>query len=113
MEALSFPPVSNDLAEAVASTLFAGQLRIVPTPNPEILGGSTALVAINDNLVQEPPASLTRMHASVRSQAAFNRTIMEKEVETVSINSDMADFLAVLSMTETVKVFVNVPGRLR
>jgi hypothetical protein len=64
VEAITFPPIPDQEAERQAGTLFDGRLQMVRTANPEIPEGSIALVALNNNIVQEPPNSLGRMHDS-------------------------------------------------
>jgi hypothetical protein len=59
------------------------------TPNPEIPGGSIALVAISNNMVQEPPNALGRMHACREKQTAFNKSVLKNEEETVATNSGL------------------------
>jgi hypothetical protein len=49
--------------------------------NPGIPGGHIALTATNNNGVQTPPNSLDMMHACLRKQVAFNRSILKNEEE--------------------------------
>jgi hypothetical protein len=112
-EVVTYPPVPDKLAEHYASQLFAGQLLMVRSPNPEMPEVSAAFAAINDNEVQELPSSLSRMHASRGKQDAFNQTVLEKDSETISINSEFPQFLNGLSMEKPVFVYVNVAERMR
>jgi hypothetical protein len=73
---------------------------MVRTPNPEIPGASTALVAISNTIVQETPASLVQMQASLMKQVAFKKRTLGKETEVVAINSEFADFPPGMSMVE-------------
>jgi hypothetical protein len=107
-EAITYPPVLDQEAESHASALCDGVLQTIRAPNPEIPGGSIALVAINNNMVQEPPDSLARMHASREKQAAFNKQVPEKEDEIAAINSALPDFLMGMSLAKTTFVLVNV-----
>jgi hypothetical protein len=86
---------------------------MVRVSNPELPGGSTALVAINNNEMQKPPTALGRMHASCQKQIAFNKWVVEKENEIAHINSEMADFLIDMDLGLTTFVFLNVGERMR
>jgi hypothetical protein len=63
------------------------------TPNPEIPEGSIALVATNNNKVQQPPNTLDRIHASREKQIAFNKRVLKNEDEVGGINRLLSDFL--------------------
>jgi hypothetical protein len=77
-------------------------------PNPVNPGGSTALVAIDNNEVQQPPCALNRMHASREKQIAFNKRVLRSEEEVSGINSGPSDFLNGLSMAIPTFVCLNV-----
>jgi hypothetical protein len=66
---------------------------MIHTSNKEIPGGSIALVATNNKEVQEPQATLGRLHASHQKQVVFTRRILEKEDEVAHVNSELSDFL--------------------
>jgi hypothetical protein len=69
---------------------------IFPRSRVKIPGDSTALVAINNNIVQ----------------IAFNKSVLKKE-EIVAINSGLSDFLVGMSMEQMTFVYVNVGQRMR
>jgi hypothetical protein len=58
VEVITYPPVPDHEATTHTRSLFNGTLEMARSPNPDIPGGSIALVAINNNRVQEPSNSL-------------------------------------------------------
>jgi hypothetical protein len=96
-----------------ADTLFSGELQMARTPNQEIPGGSTALVVMNNTIVQEPPATLARMHASRERQIAFNKRVLEKENEVSAVNSELSDSFTAINLDKSTFVFLNVGERMR
>jgi hypothetical protein len=100
VEAIFYPPVPDAQAEGNAWALFSGSLQMARNLNPELPGGSIALVAVNDNKRQEPPTCLSRMHASCGRQVAFNKSVL-------------ADFLMGMNLKEMSVVCVNVGNRMR
>jgi hypothetical protein len=90
VEAITHLPVQDREAQSQARSLFTGTLEMIRWPNPEIPGGSIALVAFNNNEVQDPLISLGRMHASREKQAIFNQSVLKKEDEVMAINSGLS-----------------------
>jgi hypothetical protein len=107
-EVLTCPPMPEEFAGQSAQLLFSGISQGVRTPNPEIAGGYIALIAQNDNIVQEPPFALDRMHASLQKQVAFNRRILKTEEEVARINSGLGDLLQDMRFSEEHPLFVCV-----
>jgi hypothetical protein len=70
-----------EFVEHSAQLPFSGVSQGVRIPNPDIAGGHIALIAQNNNPVQEPPFALDRMHASRQKQIAFNRRVLKTEEE--------------------------------
>jgi hypothetical protein len=91
--ALSYPPVPDQFAEQSAGILFGGRLQ-ERYPDPEVQGGKIALIASNNNIVQKPPNSLDRMHASLPKQVSYNQRVLRDEDEIAGINCDVGEFLS-------------------
>jgi hypothetical protein len=96
--------VFQDRSEALpqssdpAKISFGPQARLQERyPDPEVQGGKIALVASNNNIVQKPPNSLDRMHASLPKQMAYNQRVFAAEDEIAGINFDFAEFLSQIS----------------
>jgi hypothetical protein len=96
----------DQFAEERAQILFAGRLQ-ERYPDPEDQGGKIALIATNTNIVQKPPNSLDRMHASLSNQTAYNQRVLRDEDEIAGINCDRGEFLSQMSSTEPIIVCVN------
>jgi hypothetical protein len=67
----------NDLVESYTTLLFSSHVQGVRKSNPEIPGGCIALVATNNNMVQEPPNSPGRMPVCLQNQVTFNKYILK------------------------------------
>jgi hypothetical protein len=61
-----------------------------------------------DNLLQQPPNSLDRMHASLPKQVAYNQRVLRAGQETDGINCDLADFLSQMELSPDAPVIVCV-----
>jgi hypothetical protein len=107
-EVLAFPLLPPEMEERAAKILFNGVDQGVREPNPEIPGGRIALIATNSNLVQEPQASLERIHAFLSKQIAFNRRILKTEDEISGINAEMRGFLQEMSLDPRILLYVCV-----
>jgi hypothetical protein len=73
IEAISQPPVGDGEAKQEVNSVFDGEKEMIRRKNPEVPGGSIALVTINQIPVQEPPHTLARMHAAREKQVVFNK----------------------------------------
>jgi hypothetical protein len=111
MIAYSQPTMSDDIAVYHASILFGGRIQ-ERYPDPEVQGRKIALVAVNNNIVQKPPNSLDRMHASLRKQVAYSQRLLSAENEIAGINCDIAEFLSQMRVnpSEPITVCVNAGG---
>jgi hypothetical protein len=95
---LTYPPMKVRFTMNSAKILFGPQARLQERyPDPEAQGGKIALIASNNNIVQKPPNSLDRMHASLPKQVAYNQRVLSAEDEIAGINCDVAEFLSQLS----------------
>jgi hypothetical protein len=81
---------------------------MVCTPDPELPGGSTALVAIDNKIVGTTWRHLWPTYVSdpnsclTRETIAFNKRVVEKEDETAAINSGFPDFLVGFSLAKPI-----------
>jgi hypothetical protein len=73
VEVVSYPPIRNEQVRNYAGLFLSGEAQGISAPSPETPGRSIALVAINNNEVQQPPNPLDRMCASREKQIAFNK----------------------------------------
>jgi hypothetical protein len=74
---LTYPPMPDEFADSSAQLLFGGTNQ-VKYDDPEIQGGNIALIVEKaSTLVQQPPNSLDRMHASLPKQVAYNQRILK------------------------------------
>jgi hypothetical protein len=85
--------MSDDIAVDFGRILLGGRQQ-ERYDDPEVQGGRTALIASNNNIVQRPPNSLDRMHASYSKQVAYNQRVLSAEDEIAGINSEAAGFLS-------------------
>jgi hypothetical protein len=77
--------------------------------DPEVQGGTIALIVDKtNNLVQQPPNSLDRMHASLPKQAAYNQRVLRAGQEIDGINCDLAEFLSDMDLNPEILVVVCV-----
>jgi hypothetical protein len=89
--------------------LFGRPMQQERYENPEVQGGKIALIVDKtNNLVQQPPNSLDRMHASLPKQVAYNQRVLRAGQETDGINCDIADFLSQMELAPDVPVIVCV-----
>jgi hypothetical protein len=109
---VTYPLIPNEFAANSANPPFSGQVQGVRTLNPEIPGGSIALVATNNTEVQFPPASLEKVHAFREKRIAFNKSVLRNEEEVSGINSALLEFLQGMSLATTVFMSVNVGERM-
>jgi hypothetical protein len=72
--------------------------------DPEVQGGKIAPIETNNQLVQKPPNSLDRLTSTYQKQVAYNQRILKAEDEIAGINSDVADFLAGMTMDRAEQV---------
>jgi hypothetical protein len=107
-EVLTYPAMPEELAENSGQLLFSGVSQAARIPNPEVPGGHIALIATNNNPVQEPPFALDRMHASRQKQIAFNRRVLKTEDQVAGINPGLGDFLQDMSFNDEDPVFICV-----
>jgi hypothetical protein len=104
-EVLTYPPMSQEFAEHSAQLLFSGISQRARVPNPGVAGGHIALIATNNNSVQDPPFALDSMHAFRQMQISFNHRILKIEEQVAGINSGLGDFLRDLSFSEEDPLF--------
>jgi hypothetical protein len=90
-----------------AQILLGGRLQ-ERYDDPEVQGGRIALIASNNNIVQKPPNSLDRMHASLPKQVAYNQRVLSAENEIAGINCDIGEFLSQMSANPTEPVIICV-----
>jgi hypothetical protein len=102
---LSYPPMSDDIAVDFGRILLGGHQQEC-YDDPEVQGGRIALIASNNNIVQRPPNSLDRMHASYSKQVAYNQRILSAEDEIAGINSEAADFLSQMSVNASDPIII-------
>jgi hypothetical protein len=76
--------------------------------DPEVQGGRIALIASNNNIVQRPPNSLDRMHASFSKQVAYNQHVLSAEDEITGISSEAADFLSQMTVNASEPIIICV-----
>jgi hypothetical protein len=108
---LSDPPMSDDIAADFGRILLGGQLQ-ERCDNQEVQGGQIALIASNNNIVQRPPNSLDRMHASYSKQVAYNQRVLSAESEIAGINSEAADFLSQMAVNPSEPIIICVSSGL-
>jgi hypothetical protein len=104
--ALSYPPMSDEIARASATILFTGRLQ-ERYDDPEVQGGKIELIATKQQLVQKPPNCLDRMTARRQQQVAYNQRVLKAEDEIAGINSDVAEFLFELDPVELITISVH------
>jgi hypothetical protein len=110
--ALSYPPMPDQFAQQSADILFGGRLQ-ERYPDPEVQGCKTALIASNNNIVQKPPNSLDRMHASLPKQVSYDQRVLHAEDEIAGINCDVGEFLSQMSSDEQIIICVNAGASLK
>jgi hypothetical protein len=87
---LTYPQIPDQYAQKSAQILLGGRPQ-ERYDDPEVQGGKIALIASNNNIVQKPPNSLDRMHASLPKQVAYDQRILSGENEIAGINCDIGE----------------------
>jgi hypothetical protein len=105
---LTYPPMPPELVPSFAQILLGGRLQ-EQYPDPEVQGGHIAHIASNNNIVQRPPNSLDRMHASLPKQVADNQHELSAEDEIAGINTEVGSFLSKMSILPNEPIVICLP----
>jgi hypothetical protein len=109
--AYSIPPIPDREIGNLPTLLFGpGAWKQDRYDDPEVQGGSIALIAVKQLRVQKPPNSLDRMQSTYMKQVAYNQRIMKAEEEISGINCDVADFVSQMSLDPAEEVIIYVNG---
>jgi hypothetical protein len=102
---LAYALMSDDFAADFRRNLLGAQQQ-ERYDDPEVQGGRIALIASNNNMVQGPPNSLDRMHASYSKQVAYNQRVLSAEDEIAGINSEAPDFLSQMTANPSEPIII-------
>jgi hypothetical protein len=104
---LTYAPMPDQHAAQSAQILFGGRQQ-ERYDDPEVQGGRIAPIASNNNIVQRPPNSLDRIHASLPKKIAYNQRVLSAEDEIAGINSEIGDFLSKMTVSPDEPIIICV-----